>query len=108
MSKLETHQHDKSVGSVITDGSTAQLIHHPYSDAELDNQPADGGRPTEQPLVDCEIACHGKNTCHGGAYMIGLETFKGAILQGEYEIFWFNNKGTDSESICYYDYDDFN
>ena len=59
MSKLETHQHNESVGSVITDGSTAQLIHHPYSYAELDNQPADGGRPTEQPLVDCEIACHG-------------------------------------------------
>ena len=57
-------------GSVITDGRTTQLIHHPYSDAELDNQPADGCRLTEQPLVDCEIACHGKNTCHGGAYMI--------------------------------------
>ncbi len=42
----------------------------------------------------------------GGAYMFGLETFKGAVLQGEYEIFWFNNKGTDSETICYYDYDD--
>lgn len=42
---------------------------------------------------------------NGGAYMIGVETFKGAVLQGEYEIFWFNDKGTDSETICYYDYD---
>lgn len=40
-----------------------------------------------------------------GAYMVGLETFKGAIIQGEYEIYWFNTKGTDSETICYYDYD---
>lgn len=43
---------------------------------------------------------------NGGAYMLGLETFKGAVLQGQYEIFWFNNKGTDSETICYYAYDD--
>ena len=54
-------------GSVIIDGRTTQLIHHPYSDAELDNKPADGCRLTEKPLVDCEIACHGKNTCYGGA-----------------------------------------
>ena len=35
---------------------------------------------------------------------VGMETFKGAVIRGEYDIYWFNNKGTDTKKICYSTY----